>query len=104
MNSSIERKDQRLVARTSTEVQEFIQRAADYSGATVSQFLVESALENARQVIERTETLRLSTAGTDALLAAMERPPKINNRLREAAQSYKENLNAIQSRKDQETP
>lgn len=32
-----ERKDTRLVARASSEVQEIIQRAADYSRASVSQ-------------------------------------------------------------------
>jgi len=51
MATSSERKETRLVARTSTEIQEIIQRAADYSGATLSQFLIESAMEKARNVI-----------------------------------------------------
>lgn len=93
MNSNPERKETRLVARTSTEVQEIIQRAADYSGATLSQFLIESAMEKARNVIERTETLHLSMAGADALFAALENPPKANNKLLKAAQHYKETVN-----------
>lgn len=35
--SNVERKDTRLVARTSVEIHEFIQRAAEYSGVSMSQ-------------------------------------------------------------------
>jgi len=76
MASNAGREETRLVARTSTEIQEIIQRAADYSGTSISQFLVESAMGKARDVIERTETLRLSIAGADALFTALENPPK----------------------------
>jgi len=93
MATNAKRKETRLVARTSTEIQEIIQRAADYSGATLSQFLIESAMENARNVIERTETLRLSMAGADALFAALENPLKANNKLLKAAQNYKDTVN-----------
>lgn len=92
-----ERKETRLVARTSTEIQEIIQRAADYSGATLSQFLIESAIEKARNVIERTETLHLSMAGADALFAAFENPPKANDKLLEAAKHYKDTVDARNS-------
>jgi len=93
MSANIERKETRLVARTSNEIQEFIQRAADYSGATVSQFLIDSAMEKARKIIERTETLKLSMAGADALLSALENPTKTNNKLLKAASRYKGSVN-----------
>jgi len=93
MATNAERKETRLVARTSAEIQEIIQRAADYSGATLSQFLIESAMERARNVIERTETLSLSMAGADALFAALENPPKANNKLLKAAQHYRDTVN-----------
>ncbi len=94
MVTNAKRKETRLVARTSAEIQEIIQRAADYSGATLSQFLIESAMERARSVIERTETLHLSMAGADALFAALENPPKANTKLLKAAQHYKNTVNA----------
>ncbi len=93
MATNTERKETRLVARTSTEIQEIIQRAADYSGASLSQFLIESAMEKARSVIERTESLHLSMAATDALFAALENPPKANQKLLKAAQRYKDTVN-----------
>jgi uncharacterized protein (DUF1778 family) len=91
--TNAERKETRLVARTSVEIQEIIQRAANYSGTTLSQFLIESAMEKARNVIERTETLHLSMAGADALFAALENPPRANNKLLKAAQHYKDTVN-----------
>lgn len=93
MNTNAERKGTRLVARTSTEIQAIIQRAADYSGVTLSQFLIESAMERARNVIERTETLHLSMAGADALFAALENSPKANAKLLKAAKHYKDTVN-----------
>ncbi len=86
MTINAQRKEIRLVARTSAEIQEVIQRAADYSGATLSQFLIESAMERARNVIERTEVLHLSMEGADALFAALDNPPKANDKLLKAAQ------------------
>jgi len=93
MATNTKRKETRLVARTSAETQEIIQRAADYSGTTLSQFLIESAMERARNVIERTETLNLSMAGADALFAALENSPKANNKLLKAAQHYRDTVN-----------
>lgn len=93
MATHMARKETRLIARASAENQAIIQRAADYSGATLSQFLIESAMEKARDVIERTETLRVSMTGADALFAALENPPKANVKLRQAAQRYKDTVN-----------
>ncbi len=93
MATNAERKETRLVARTSVEIQEIIQRAANYSGTTLSQFIIESAMEKARNVIERSETLYLSMASADALFEALENPPKANNKLLKAAQHYKDTVN-----------
>lgn len=90
MAINAERKKTRLVTRASIEIQEIIQRATDYSGATLSQFLIESAVDKAREVIERTETLHLSMTGADALFAALENPPKVNKKLLKAALGYKD--------------
>lgn len=94
MAVNTERKDNRLVARTSPEIQEVIQRAADYSGASLSQFLIEAAMEKARIVIEQTETLQLSMKGADALYAALATPPKANDKLKAAADRYRDSVNA----------
>ncbi len=94
MANPSERKETRLVARTTAEIQETIQRAADYSGATVSQFLIESAVVRAREVIEQTETLQLTMAGTDALVRAMANPPKASPKLLRAAKQYRKEVDS----------
>ena len=88
-----QRKETRLMARTSIEIQEIIQRAANYSGSTLSQFLVDSAMEKAHKVIERTESLHLSMSGADALFSVLENPPKSNAKLSQAAKHYKDIVN-----------
>ena len=93
MAISSEKKETRLVARVSVEIQETIQRAADYSGATVSQFLIDSAMERARHVIEKTETLHLSKSGAEALFVALEQSPPVNKKLLRAAQRYRDTVN-----------
>ncbi|PQQ23086.1 DUF1778 domain-containing protein [Photorhabdus hindustanensis] len=70
MATNTERKETRLVARISTEIQEIIQIAT-----------------------EQTETLHLSMKGADALLAALENPPKANSKLLKAAKHYKDRVN-----------
>ena len=103
MTSQVDRSKPRLVARTSAEVQEIIQRAADYSGTTLSQFIVESSVERARAIIERTHSLKLTMAGSEALFDALENPPKANNQLLEAAKRYKEHVN-VNRRRNRKTP
>lgn len=95
-----DRKDTRLVARTTTDIQDILQRAADHSGATLSQFLVDAAMEKARLVIERSETLHLSMAGADALFAALDNPPRANTKLVKAAQHYKDTVNVRRHRRN----
>ena len=89
MATYTERKGTRLVAQTTTEIKEIIQRAADYSGKTLSQFIIESAVKRAGNIIEQTKSFRLSMAGADALFSALENPPKTSSKLLKAAQHYK---------------
>jgi uncharacterized protein (DUF1778 family) len=52
-------KSERLVARVSPDVQELIQQAAELSGATLSQFLVESATSKAHKIIAQSQAIKL---------------------------------------------
>ncbi|WP_246550831.1 DUF1778 domain-containing protein [Photorhabdus caribbeanensis] len=60
---------------------------------TYLEFLIASRMERASNVIERIETLHLSMKGADALLAALENPPKANSKLLKAAKHYKDMVN-----------
>jgi uncharacterized protein (DUF1778 family) len=78
----------RIGARVPHEVYETLRRAAELTGATVNQFLVQAALKEAQQVIEREEVIRLSPREWHWLLDLMENPSKPNARLKTALARY----------------
>ena len=81
-------KQDRIGARVPREVYETLCRAAELTGATVNQFLVQAALKEAHSVIEREEALRLSPRDWNWLLDLTENPPKPNRRLQAALNRY----------------
>ena len=81
-------KQDRIGARVPHEVYETLCRAAELTGATVNQFLVQAALKEAQAVIEREDVIRLSPYGWNWLLDLLENPPKPNARLKAALKRY----------------
>lgn len=82
-------KQARIGARVPREVYETLCRAAELTGATVNQFLVQAALKEAQEVIEREEVIRLSPRDWNWLLDLLENPPKPNARLKAAMKRYR---------------
>lgn len=87
MGTAIAKQD-RIGARVSHEVYETLCRAAELSGATVNQFLVQAALKEAQAVIEREDVIRLSPCAWNWLLDLMENPPEPNAKLKAALKHY----------------
>ena len=56
-------KDARIAARIPPAVKETLQKAADLSGATLNQFLVQAALKEAHQILETETNDRFIRAG-----------------------------------------
>ena len=83
-------KHDRIGARVPRGVYETLRRAAELSGATVNQFLVQSALKEARAVIEREEVIRLSPRDWNWLLDLLENPPQPNTKLQAAMKHYRD--------------
>lgn len=81
-------KQDRIGARVPHEVYETLCRAAELTGATVNQFLVQAALKEAQEVIERQEVIRLSPRDWNWLLELTENPPKPNAKLKAALKRY----------------
>ncbi len=79
-------KNHRVTARVTADVRRTIERAADLTGATVNQFLVQSALERAQELIREEQIISLSSRDAETFLGALERPPKPSRALRRAAQ------------------
>lgn len=81
-------KQDRIGARVPHDVYETLCRAAELTGSTVNQFLVQSALKEAQSVIEREEIIRLSSRDWLCLLALLDNPPKPNSKLKAAIKRY----------------
>lgn len=95
MTAATEReKEKRLVARVKPEIHQRIAEAAELQGSTVSQFLLDSALERAAQVTERATRITASREAFENMMTALDQPARPLPRLRKAAQRYKETVDA----------
>lgn len=86
MEPSISKQD-RISVRVPHEVYKTLMHAADLSGATVNQFLVQSALKETQSVIEREQVIRLSRYNSERLLDLLDNPPKPSARFTAALNS-----------------
>jgi len=77
----------RITARVPIQVQKTLEAAANMVGATVNQFVVQSALREAERVIDEERFIRLTARDTSAFLEALDAPPA-NDKLLAALQDY----------------
>lgn len=82
----------RISARVPEHVYETLTRAAELCGATINQFLVQSALDRARTVIEEENFIRLDMEAAKRFFDAIENPPAPNEKLLTAFHTHKERL------------
>jgi uncharacterized protein (DUF1778 family) len=79
----------RISARLPKDVRERIEEAADRSGATLNQFLVQAAIEKADQILEREKVMQLSARDAEWLLHLLDQPPRAPNaKLQRALDDY----------------
>ena len=83
---------ERLEARISGEKKAVLQHAAELSGRTLSEFVVESAQAAAMRVIQEHENIHLSQAEQIAFVTALLNPAAPNDRLRQAAANYRQQM------------
>lgn len=85
----------RVSARVPENVHETLAEAAALVGATLNQFVVQSALQKAREVIESERIIRLTEKDADVFFEALENPPEPNEALKAAAQRHMELLGRV---------
>jgi uncharacterized protein (DUF1778 family) len=86
-SSSLKR--ERLEARVTIHQKRLIAHAANLRGTSVTDFLVQSAQQAAKETIRDFETLRLQDEGREVFVNSILNPPKPNKALRKAAARYK---------------
>jgi uncharacterized protein (DUF1778 family) len=81
---------ERITARVSNDKHVLLLQAANIVGATLNQFLVQSAIENAQKILENERVITLSARDTESFFTMLENPPPINDKLKSLLQNYKE--------------
>ncbi len=89
---SISKETQRVAARVPAHVYNILVQAAELRGATINQFMVQSALEKAQTVIENERLIKMTTYSAKAFFDAVENPPAPNEKLKGAMKAYKDSF------------
>ena len=89
MGHALEANRKRITARVSDSVRNTLEQAAELLGATVNQFVVQTAYAEAQRVIERESVIRLSQEGAQKVLALLDHTPKPNKRLTAAVKAFR---------------
>lgn len=80
----------RITARVDADTQDLLTRAAALTGmSSINSFVLNAAIEKAKQVIEREQALKLSQADAVLLMEALDKPAAVNAQLKSAAERYK---------------
>ena len=94
MEHLLEEPRKRITARITDNVRLTLEQAAELLGATVNQFVVQTAYQEAQRVIERESVIRLSQKDARKVLALLDSPPKPNRRLKAAVKAFKGTVRA----------
>jgi uncharacterized protein (DUF1778 family) len=78
----------RITARVPIQVQETLAMAAEMIGATVNQFVIQTALREAERIIEQERVIHLSQRDAVAFLKALEHPLPPNEKLKTALHKH----------------
>jgi len=80
----------RLEARVPSEQKDFFQRAANLTGRTLSELVIDSTQEAATKIVQEHEVIRLSREEQVAFVTALLTTSEPGPRLQKAVRSYRQ--------------
>ncbi len=81
----------RITARVDENTQKLLTKATALTGMTsINAFVLSSAIEKAKAIIERERSLQLSETDAILLMQALEQPPKVHHKLQTASKNYQQ--------------
>jgi uncharacterized protein (DUF1778 family) len=94
MEHVVEESRKRITARVSENVRATLEQAAELLGATVNQFVVQTAYQEAQRLLERESVIRLSQKDARKVLSLLDSPPKPSSSLKDAVRTFKGSVRA----------
>lgn len=92
----------RVTAQVSDPLAEKLQAAAELTGVSLDDFVIQAALEKADAVIDREETIWYSREEAEWLLSLLDSPAQPNAKLGQAFERYNNKVNDGSLREDTE--
>ena len=90
MRKETARASERIDIRLRPEQKIFIEKAAHIKGLTLTDFIIQNALEIAKQAIREYEIWTLERPDAELFAAALTNPPSLGPQLTQAAKRYRE--------------
>ncbi len=87
--SNTAKKDDRVTTRIPRNVKNTLEQAANITGATLNQFIVQAALKEAQQILEAERVINLSEKDAETVFSLLENPPEPNENLKQAAEKHR---------------
>lgn len=85
-------KGERIETRVTKEQKELFQKAADIQGRSLTDFVISSVAEAAKEAVREHEIMNLSARDQEVFVQALLNPSEPSNKLRTAAQRYKQKM------------
>ncbi|MCB1094682.1 MAG: DUF1778 domain-containing protein [Verrucomicrobiae bacterium] len=82
----------RITARVPVDARNRLSEAALIRGTSVNSFVIQAALKEAEDVIERDRTIKLSETSAKRLIELIGTPPEPNDHLKDAVAIYKDQV------------
>ncbi len=82
----------RITARVPLDARNRLSEAALIRGTSVNSFVIQAALKEAEDVIERDRTIKLTETSAKRLIELIETPPEPNAHLQDAVAIYKDQV------------
>lgn len=80
---------ERIAVRLPSDAKRTLERAAEITGRSLTDFVVDNALTAARKAIEESEQMHLTGEDREMFLAALANPSEPNEALKAAAARYR---------------
>lgn len=92
METSTEIKNERINLRLKGTVKAFLERAAGFEGKTVSNFIINSAMERAEETVRKHESMSLNAKNSQTFFNALSGDIKFNKKLLNALEEHSQRV------------